>query len=242
MSVRMHVVISLIAVAGCSRPVPEPQHHGTTATPTDAAGTSIGEAGTSIGEAPVDAMPDAAAIDAEPAHAFVPPEPMTIGEATPAGKKCRKAGAEDAAREYARETAALDIELRKQGSMLLPVEQSHSGQEAGTIVFGPQGRRMLVVAIVQSCGRPKLQFALASNGDVFRVLPTLRARKTRTVSVCEPICAASCGMPSPRTALLVEVPAGARLVAGRNITVPIDLKVDLVAPAAKSKDACKKRP
>lgn len=178
---------------------------------------------------------DASAANADASVAFRPF--ASPGPPTPAGRKCRDMGGADILHEHARETAALDAELRKQGSMLLPttlLPYQAPGVPAnaanGSVFRGSDGERWMVVARLSSCNAPSPAVALDPSGEVYLAYPEFKPRTTRKVSLCDPACD-GCGAEPPPSAWVVEVPEGARFAGRKAVSVPLDVRVRFAGSA-----------
>ena len=166
---------------------------------------------------------------------FAAPKPIASpGAATAAVETCRTTGDADDRYERSREVAALDASLRADGGMLLRTyelgySETREPLRVGDIKRGINGERLMVIAELESCGDegPTL-VAIDRSGDVFIAVPAAKARQTRTVRLCGPVCR-GCGTRPPRRTLVAEVPDDASFVGTRTVTFPIDVQVQFVA-------------
>ncbi|MGE5182287.1 MAG: hypothetical protein ACM31C_09500 [Acidobacteriota bacterium] len=205
----------LIVVAACS--------HAPAATPTPPAAP------------PAAAGPAAEAGSAAPPsgdfRAYTAPAPLlSPGPAAQPGSGCRASEPQLVAHETAREHAALDAELRAHGSMLVQARMLETTERhpRGSIFRGRDGERWLVVSETHTCTPFIPLVAIDAQLDVFTVNAVAKPATKRTITLCQPICG-GCGTPTPLAPVVVEVPAGAHLVAGRNVEYPIDIEVSFTA-------------
>jgi hypothetical protein len=152
------------------------------------------------------------------------------GPATPAGAQCLPPANDPEAYERGRMTAALDLELRREGGVLLAEgEGAGKTQALGTITRAGAKRTMTVGS--RSCGEYAMpSFGLDAKGAVFEVMPRYHAAEHRKVAVCELSCHYGCGANLPPTEVVVDVPVHAHWVGVRTIDVPIDVEVEETFP------------
>ena len=160
-----------------------------------------------------------------PFRAFEPPPPLALGEPPEVSGKCSDESAFE--QETTRETAALDASLRHDGGMLLsatlvPIGMREDEPQEGTIMRGPKGERWLVVSETHSCNPYIPRVAMSASHEVYQAMPQMKAKETRDVRLCSPICG-GCGIQGEPAAVVVEVPAGAHLGATRAVTFSIDV-------------------
>ncbi len=186
--------------------------------------------------APIDAAPPPP-LDAPPPppppidastefRAYTPPVALTLD---PPDKPATACLANPEQRETAREVAALDLELRKHGGMVLhPSVEGRGAGVLGAIARGPMGQRLMVVGALE-CGRPMPLVAIDAKGEVFEPEIAIKARATRSALSCTLPCG-GCGVHMPPYAVVVEVPDGAHLGPPRTVDVPLDVKLTFTYP------------
>jgi hypothetical protein len=227
------VLVVLLASCGSSRrePVRVPSSQAN-----DAA--MVADGGSGVASTLVSVAVDATVpVDAAlPFRPFVAPARIASpGAPTPQTKACRNTADADWAHERARELAALDAALRAKGGMVLATVLFSSAfddsgyHQIGDVVRGGRGERFMVVAQQSLCppDAPPL-IGIDRGSEVFLALPQLKPKDVRKVSQCQPVCG-GCGVEPPISTFVVEVPDGARFVGMRDVSVPIDVEVDLVS-------------
>lgn len=169
------------------------------------------------------------------------------GPATVASAQCRADAEAVVDFERARESAALDAELRKSGGMLLVAHEDRridrANYKPGGIVRGPAGERWLVVGETGACGEIHETVAINAKLEVFIAYPQAKPVQRRVVNLCQPDCRAGCGIEQERHAVVVEVPDGGHLGAPRDVPYPLDVQIDAgVFDPSGVRITCPKKP